>query len=312
MRGASVNKKLVLLIALGVLVLLLAGGLLGLYIAGFRYMKVTYVSKASSEEQKISFLGFMDGAGSIKSGKLTYDGKNATVKKTSPGQFTITFENGDVYTGEMDGLQRHGQGVMAYVSGDRYEGSFAGDRFDGQGVFEYAGGDRYVGSFAAGKKSGEGHYTWVVDGVTYAEYTGSFKNDRREGKGVLKSADGAVYNGCFVNDLRQDGNAEALIPSETGGTDRYFGGYQNDVRSGFGYYYYAAGNVYAGYFENNKPEGEGVICYADGGGKKGTFSGGNLVQDTATDLTPEEVQEYLDKFSSNVNPLTGQPSVITG
>ncbi len=308
-KGAFVNREKVIIAVLASMAALLAVILLSLFLTGFRYKKISYLSVLSSEKQEISFLGFVDKEGVPKSGKLFYPSKNASVSVNDTGLHVLSYSDGGVYTGEMEGLQRQGKGIMVYSSGDRYEGEFSGDKFQGYGVYTYASGDRYEGDFRAGKKSGEGKYFWYDGEEPIAEYTGAFLNDKRNGYGIFKSVDGTVYAGNFSNDLREDRCAEVSIPNPAGGTDRYFGAYEKDVREGFGYYFYASGNVYVGNFEKNKPEGKGTIYFVEGGSYTGTFVNGNLTKDK-TPVSEEDAQAFFNSIDLTVNPLTDTKSKL--
>ena len=297
-RGASLNRKRILLITLASVAALLGALILAFFLAGFRYQKLKYVSAADGSETSVSFMGFINRDGKIRSGTIFYEVGKASVDLGGDGDYTLRFSNGDIYVGEMDGLQRSGFGKMTYKSGETYVGSFLNDKYHGEGVFTYAGGDVYTGSFTGGKKSGEGRYVWSsVDGKS-ASYEGSFANDKREGYGVYTEPNGTVYKGNFKNDLRDDDNASVTIVTSSGETDRYYGGYKNDRREGFGYYFYANGDVYVGEFKNNVINGSGIIYRVDGASFSGTFENGKIVSGTATELSKEEADAQREALSS--------------
>ena len=293
-RGASAGSTKILLIILACAAVLLGALILAFYFAGYRHLKTTYISAFDGSEQTISFSGFVLRDNSLKNGTLTYDSGSAKVFRDDDGVYTLTYSNGDVYTGEMDGLQRQGKGTLIYKTGETYTGDFENDRFHGKGVFVYANGDRYEGQFAGGKKSGKGVYTWLSsDKKTAATYEGSFENDLRSGYGVYTEASGSVYKGNYVNDLREDENAIVEIVTGSGAVDRYFGGYKKDKRSGYGCYFYANGDVYVGQFENNNLNGKGTIYRTDGGSYTGVFEQGNIKTDGAEEVSAEEAQAKL-------------------
>lgn len=300
--GANPNKKWLVLTVIATIVLLLAGIMLGLWLSGFRYMNVKYLSALDGNSESIRFLGFLSNDGIPKSGTVYFESKTASLAQTEDGKFRLEYNNGDVYEGEMSGLQRAGTGEMHYTSGDSYIGEFSADKLHGTGVYRYASGDSYEGTFSSGKKSGEGKYTWTYENGT-AVYEGHFENDRRNGYGVYTAIDGTVYKGNFVNDLRTDTQAEVTIPNSNGGFDRYYGGYDKDVRSGFGYYFYANGDVYIGQFVANLPEGEGTVYFAKGGSYKGQFVGGNIEKDNATEIPNEEANKVLSSLDPEENPF---------
>lgn len=295
-RGAGPDKRLLAIIILAVAIILVAGAILAMRLSGYRRMTVRYVSSVDASEQEISFAGFVYRDGSLRKGTLYYENVRAEVKALGDEQYRLEFSNGDVYEGRIDGLQRQGYGKMTYATGEVYEGSFENDKFHGNGIFTYAGGDVYDGSFAGGKKSGRGTYTWAkVDGKG-ATYVGAFKNDRRNGYGTYTESDGTVYSGNFVDDLREDESAEVYIVTEKGGVDRYYGGYHRDVRDGFGYYFYANGDVYVGQFALNNINGHGIIYRLNGDSYEGEFEKGNIKRSDATEISPEEAAEKITEL----------------
>ena len=296
-RGASLNRKKILLITLASIAVVLAALLLAFFLAGFRYKKLRYLNPADGSESTVSFLGFVDRKGNLKNGTIFYEIGKASVDRVDENTWILRFSNGDVYTGELDGLQRSGYGTMTYKSGEKYVGSFSGDKFHGQGSFTYANGDSYSGSFAGGKKSGEGLYVWAPVNGKSASYQGSFSLDQREGYGVYTEPGGTVYKGCFHNDLREDPNASVTIVTENGEIDRFYGSYKNDRRDGFGYYFYANGDVYVGEFKNNTLHGKGIIYRVEGSSFSGTFENGSILSGTAVELSKEEADAQREALS---------------
>ena len=296
-RGASMSKKTIVLIVLGAVAVLLAAFILAMFLAGFRYMKLKYLSAADGSEATISYLGFVDRDGALTDGTLFYDKAKAGVKKGEDGLWTLEFSNGDVYVGELDGLQRAGQGKMTYKTGETYEGSFKNDKYHGTGRLTYANGDVYTGQFAGGQKSGEGVYVWAAVNGRSAVYEGSFALDRRNGYGVYTESNGTTYRGCFKDDLREDENAEVTIVTGPETFDRYYGGYKNDKRSGMGLYIYANGDLYSGQFENDTFNGTGVIYRVQGSSFRGTFKDGNIVSGSAEELSKEEADAQREALT---------------
>ena len=94
---------------------------------------------------------------------------------------TLTYENGDVYTGTLtqDGLRESGSikfingdefaglfqegamrcGIMTFKSGDVYSGEFENNTFNGAGKMTYSNGDEYSGEFKDGNRHGSGQLT---------------------------------------------------------------------------------------------------------------------------------------------------------
>ncbi len=158
---------------------------------------------------------------------------------------TITFSNGDVYTGDIVGINRHGKGMMVYKnSGDTYVGDFYEDKIAGSGTFTYRDGDIYTGNFADNKYHGEGKVTFS-DGSTYE---GRFENGVKSGFGVYKWA-----------------------PDVEGKYSWYEGYFADDVKSGQGAMHYANGDNYTGYFVNDRRGGMGTYIWANGERYEGNF-----------------------------------------
>lgn len=158
---------------------------------------------------------------------------------------TITFSNGDVYTGDIVGINRHGKGMMVYKSsGDTYVGDFYEDKIAGNGTFTYRDGDIYTGSFADNKYHGSGKVTFA-DGSTYE---GHFENGVKNGFGVYTWA--AALDGSF---------------------SWYEGYFADDVKSGQGAMHYANGDNYTGYFVNDQRNGSGTYIWANGERYEGNF-----------------------------------------
>ena len=300
--GLPFYKSRIFLIVLAAVVVLCGVGILCLRLAGYRRFSVKYLNTLDATEETLSFTGFLHQDGTVKKGRIFSDTGSAEVVYNGDGTYTMTYSNGDLYVGELDGLQRQGQGKMTYTTGDVYEGGFQNDKFHGEGTFTYAGGDSYTGSFSGGKKSGYGRYVWSAENGKGASYEGEFRNDRRNGYGVYTEPDGTVYAGNFVNDLREDDNASVCIVTAEGKIDRYYGGFENDVRSGFGYYFYANGDVYVGQFSNNNIHGTGTIYRLSGGSYTGEFEWGNIKKNQATPVPEEEAAEILS-LDPTVNPL---------
>ena len=139
--GLPFYKSKVFLIVLAAVVVLCGVGILWLRLAGYRRFSVKYLNTLDAKEETLSFTGFLLQDGTVKKGRIFSDTGSAEVVYNGDGTYTMTYSNGDLYVGELDGLQRQGQGKMTYKTGDVYEGGFQNDKFHGEGTFTYAGGD---------------------------------------------------------------------------------------------------------------------------------------------------------------------------
>ena len=50
---------------------------------------------------------------------------------------TLTFKNGDTYTGEFKNMKRHGRGTFTFSDGASYTGEHESDNMHGRGTFSY-------------------------------------------------------------------------------------------------------------------------------------------------------------------------------
>ena len=144
----SFPKLMAIIIAAAAVLLVIA--LVVAYMCGVRY-----ITSETGDGLKVRFFGTVDSDGNPKSGMLSYsDGK--TGKITEDG--SIYYSSGDVYTGELEGMLKHGKGKLTGANGDVYEGEFAYDVINGTGILT-ASGNTFEGSFVDGKFDGEGVYT---------------------------------------------------------------------------------------------------------------------------------------------------------
>ena len=67
---------------------------------------------------------------------------------------------------------------LSSLKNDVYYGDFENDQRHGQGILLYANGDIYRGEFYRGKKDGEGSMFYLIQNTDhYDEYVGSWVND---------------------------------------------------------------------------------------------------------------------------------------
>ena len=130
-------------------------------------------------------------------------------KRLQDGTFRCSYKDGSVYTGELQGGKRHGQGAQTWTDGDTYSGSWVDDKRHGLGkvslrflVFSfwflvqligqlyddvpfwqyvYAMGDTYEGEWCDNNIHGNGSYTHTLEGEVY---TGEFLNNSMHGNGM--------------------------------------------------------------------------------------------------------------------------------
>lgn len=146
-------------------------------------------------------------------------------------KYIITYNNGDVYKGEMLGNYAHGDGVLKLANGDVIEGKFAYE-FAYEGTIYYKNGDRYVGQLRKNMATGQG--TYYFDNGD--RYVGEIKKGIFSGYGKYYFASGELF---------------------------YEGEYRRDDPHGYGTLYYSNGDKYVGRLKKGKPHGWGVMTYSE-------------------------------------------------
>jgi len=69
-----------------------------------------------------------------------------------------TYENGDVYVGDLVNDKPHGKGVLTQPSGHKLDGDWIDGEFTGRGSYKYPKGSVYGGDLVNGKRHGKGVY----------------------------------------------------------------------------------------------------------------------------------------------------------
>jgi hypothetical protein len=161
-----------------------------------------------------------------------------------------------------------------------YSGSFVNGEMHGNGVYYYPSGGRYVGEFENGEPSGRGSFYFDFGGEVY---TGAWRNGLREGKGIQTyGGDRGHYDGDWLEGACdgygveeypegryegewRNGNREGLGISYQLRRGRlelmYYGQYKDNVRDGYGVYYWENETRYEGEWKNDMRDGDGSTCY---------------------------------------------------
>lgn len=94
------------------------------------------------------------------------------------------YPSGNVYSGEMRGNKRHGQGTLTWPDGAIYEGQWVNDLCEGAGRLKFPNGSVYEGGFVRNNPHGEGKLTTVNGEVLQGifEYMGSAQTSTPAGK----------------------------------------------------------------------------------------------------------------------------------
>lgn len=258
--NAKKHKTRPAVVILATAFILVAMTIIVFLLLGYRYQ---------STDKGIKFLGKVEGDQPI-TGILKYP--NGVKAKLDFINSTIIFDNGDLYTGDIEGVYRDGTGTMQYAAtGDLYVGDFSEDEITGIGKYTYSNGDVYEGSLLDGKMNGKG----VMKFSSNATYDGNFVKGMRSGYGKYTWASGAWYEGTFDEDVK---NGSGKMTYANG--DYYDGIFVDDKRNGQGLYIWASNETikesYTGNFVNNLIDTR--VVKADGTydtNADGTFIHGN-------------------------------------
>ncbi|XP_041829233.1 radial spoke head 1 homolog [Melanotaenia boesemani] len=167
------------------------------------------------------------------------------------GRYTkAVLPNGDIYEGQCENGERHGQGTYRFSNGARYVGDYFHNLKHGQGTFYYPDGSRYEGSWGEDLRQGHGVYTYLNGDI----YDGEWQLNERHGQGVYHYHEtGLKYKGTWLN-----GSMESA-----------------------GEYIYSKYR-YKGNFVNNKPQGPGKFIFDNGCEQHGEYH--RVEQDDAEDV----------------------------
>lgn len=130
---------------------------------------------------------------------------------------TKSYDNGDVYVGEMalavspqqstaSSSCRHGLGKCTYANGDEYDGAWEHDQRCGQGTMTYANGDVYVGEWRDDQRHGYGIRQLAVSSSSNnsrqrveVKHEGHWHNDEKCGGGTTTYLDGSQLVATWEN-----------------------------------------------------------------------------------------------------------------
>lgn len=249
-----------------------------------------------------------------------------TVNKSKPTneryKDTITFPNGDFYTGYFLNGKFDGKGKMYYKNGNIYEGEWKDGKRHGKAIFRnkdikyfkcefindvptnhvinesYNG--VYEGEWKNYKINGKGKFTSKTGDV----YEGEFKDGSITGKGVFKYSDGSVYEGNLI-----DGIYEGYGVYKSNYGYKYEGYWKDGKHHGKGTYYYSNGGKYVGDFVDDEYEGFGIL-YMDNSTMEGQFKKGRL--NGKGKITYSDGSYYNGEVSDNIANGHGEKVYVNG
>lgn len=185
------------------------------------------------------------------------------------GKGIKTEKDGEIYDGDWKNSIKNGHGVITKVNGDRWEGEFKNGTQNGFGIMNAVSGS-YRGNFLKGVFHGKGRFTWPHGGF----FEGDYVEGNRSGYGVLTSSNvkNMVVNnksnefpdfGKFMRtNFTFEGQFYENKPhgkgkfTESDGTFTE-GIWVNGLQSGHGTKVMPNGNIFKGYWKDDKIYGEG-------------------------------------------------------
>gem|GEM_PF-5824725 len=168
-----------------------------------------------------------------------YDARNRLLGFVTGGHATLTYPNGNRYTGGyLDGAKQ-GTGTFVWATGQTYSGDYKNDQMHGTGTYTWADGGKYTGSWRQGEMNGYGNRIYA-DGGTYV---GQWQDGQPHGAGTRTWPNGHTYVGQFVNGKMQ----------------------------GTGTYTWADGGKYTGAWQAGRMHGQGLRTWPDGTSYEGEF-----------------------------------------
>ena len=194
-------------------------------------------------------------------------------------QTSITYPNGDQYTGESSGnsgdqyLYPNGTGLMKYNNGSVFVGKWKDGSPHGEGTF-IDDQSKYVGQVEAPvpvpdagmrelserdhgvRKQGQGTQYSQIDGGTYI---GNWINNKSHGQGTHTSANGDEYVGAW-KDGKKDGEGTNTCANGA----KYVGAWKDGKKDGEGTHTWANGDKYVGAWKDGKTHGQGTLTWANG------------------------------------------------
>ncbi|GAB2891394.1 hypothetical protein GCM10027046_20230 [Uliginosibacterium flavum] len=226
---------------------------------------------------------------SLRIGNASFKGRFITDAKSGviTGQVTISWDNGDRFSGRMISGKRQGPGKFEWANGQSYEGDWRDDMPDGRGSQIFASGDRYEGDMKAGVPEGFGSYSDKAGN----RYEGNWQAGLKHGKGKYQWANGQSYNGdwvqdhpsgqgelIFANGDKYTGAVKAGLPEGKGSKifassgDRYEGEFKAGEAHGSGNYLWKSGDLYQGAWASGRKTGAGRYTWVNGDYWEGNFS----------------------------------------
>ena len=206
-------------------------------------------------------------------GSGTYEG--GLLNGEMHGHGTITYDNGQRFTGEFVNGKTHGHGTLTSVNGNVvFDGEYKyGERISGTQTF--ANGNKFTGTYeysspkngtltsASGEVLFKGEFYY---GGGYKTGTGKEKHDNYSYEGEYK-------------DGKYDGDGVQMWSNvKYNHGYKYEGKFKNGYRNGYGTMYYKNAGKYEGNWVDGERNGTGTYYYADHTFEEGVWKNGEKVK----------------------------------
>jgi hypothetical protein len=180
-----------------------------------------------------------------------------------------------IYEGEMLDTKREGRGICLYSNGMLYEGSWKRDKEHGKGKLMTADRQRiiYEGDFERGRMQGIGTYFYAqaensLSATSNCPLTPNGTAGRSGSTVVAPTTNPSGGTGVgkkkTLATSKKGGDASTLpgdVPEDPG--SRYTGDFKENMRNGYGTYFFPDGSVYTGMWRDGMMCGRGVFTWPD-------------------------------------------------
>ena len=193
----------------------------------------------------------------IKNKEEQIEDKENIPNPEATGFFTLSYKNGDKFSGQMSKGEVNSYGIYEGSNGITFEGDFIKDdketkdkRIKGKLIYDNDN-EKYIyeGEFLNGKFDGNG----ILKNSKGDIYEGSFKSGLKEGEGIFHFAEGDIYIGNFTKN-NFDGEGKLIIKD----ISEYKGKFKNGKYEGYGMLKSLITNdILIGVFKEGKMNGEG-------------------------------------------------------
>eukprot|EP00934_Nitzschia_sp_Nitz4_P007364 Nitzschia sp. Nitz4//scaffold1_size375055//178001//179534//NITZ4_000271-RA/size375055-processed-gene-0.359-mRNA-1//1//CDS//3329541030//7354//frame0 len=176
----------------------------------------------------------------------------------------LKFADGQLYTGDVRGGLRCGQGQNVWADGQHYVGEWKSNSRNGRGTHTWPDGRKVSGEWLDGHLNGKVYFSWP-NGATY---DGMVQKGKKHGRGIHTWSDGRVYSGSFEKG-KENGFGTLAFPDGV----KYRGQFNRGKKHGYGIMLWKT-RTYDGEWVQDKPHGQGRVVWANGATYTGHFMDG--------------------------------------